>query len=268
MSSVVIVFSVVGVVTFELTWSGRNQSGLSGTSLRQLYAVGLRDSSEPSGYAPLGANSVPGFIRTYVQDFGGTSIPQGWDVFTGIPGGDPGAHFGAAHVVVDHGVLTLSTFRDSHFGGNWVTGGICSCGIPRLYGAFFVRSRVTGPGPNEAELLWPESDIWPPEIDFNESPSVASTSATIHWSVLNRFQQWFLHVNLTKWHTWGVIWTPTKVLLTLDGRQWGETTAIYKIPNVPMRLDLEQRTKCSQNVECPTQPTSLVVDWVEEFRPA
>ncbi len=265
---VIVLLTALVVTSYFVATRPRSRTVTTTTQPAAQYSMGVPNATEPSGYGPLRALALPGYARSYVEDFVGSAVPTGWDVFTGVPGGDPGGHFGAAHVSVAHGVLTLTTFKDPAFKGAWVTGGVCSCGYPQLYGAFFVRSRVTGAGPNEAQLLWPESNTWPPEIDFNESPSLKLTSATVHWSSQNRIQQWFLHVNLLAWHTWGVIWTPTKIILTLDGHIWGETLDSYKIPRVPMRLDLEQRTKCSQNVECPTRPTSMVVDWVEEFRPA
>ncbi len=81
------------------------------------------------------------------------------------------------------GELLLSTYRDKHYQNRWVTGGLCQCGLPHVYGAYFVRSRSTGVGPNEVELLWPENNQWPPEIDFNETPSAHQSSATVHWGV-------------------------------------------------------------------------------------
>jgi len=65
---------------------------------------------------------------------------------------------------------------------------------------------VTGAGPTEVELLWPTSNIWPPEIDFNESGSVTkSTSATVHYGTSDPIDQRTLMVDGTHWHTWGVI---------------------------------------------------------------
>jgi hypothetical protein len=265
---IIVLVATLVVTTFFVATRTRNGEVTTTTQPAPQYSLGVPNVNEPSGYGPLGAQAIHGFVQSYVQDFVGSVVPTGWDVFTGVPGGDPGGHFGAAHVSVGHGVLTLTTFKDPAYGGGWVTGGVCSCGFPQVYGAYFVRSRVTGSGPNEAQLLWPENDSWPPEIDFNESPSLKLTSATVHWSSHNHIQQWFLHANLSQWHTWGVIWTRREIVLTLDGHVWGRTTNAEEIPRVPMRLDLEQRTKCSQNVECPTRPTSMIVDWVEEYRPA
>jgi beta-glucanase (GH16 family) len=201
-----------------------------------------------------------------VNDFTTSSRPAGWYVFTGIPGGDPGAHFGGSHVVFGDGLLRLNTYRDPSWHDRWVTGGICQCGLSQTYGAYFVRSRVTAAGPNEAELLWPTAGTWPPEIDFNESGAIDSgTSSSIHSGASNHIDHRWLRINLTAWHTWGVIWNPESVIYTVDGQVWSSVAVASEIPRRPMTLDLEQRTKCSVGTQCPTRPVSMQVDWVAEY---
>jgi hypothetical protein len=230
------------------------------------YPVGTADSAEPSGYSPPSTSALPGYSQTYVNDFVGSTLPAGWDIFTGIPGGDPGGHFGASHVRVGGGMLQLLTYKDAQWNDNWVTGGLCQCGLVRTYGAYFVRSRVSGPGPNEAELLWPQQSVWPPEIDFAETGGLTTElSASLHYGVTNHIDQRFLGINMTKWHTWGIIWTPTSVTYTVDGQIWGSVSVQSEIPTIPMTLDLEQRTKCASGEDCPTHSISLQVDWVAEY---
>lgn len=213
---------------------------------------------------------MSGYTQTYVTDFPGTSIPAGWDVYHGNPNTDPGAQFGSAHVTVGGGMLSLNTWQDSAYGGEWVTGGL-STNISQTYGADFVRSRVTGAGPTMVELLWPANNQWPPEIDFAESDGGSSSlSATVHWgtSSSNHQDQRVLNgINLTQWHTWGVIWTPTTITYTVDGQVWGRVTNSSEIPNVPMTLDLQQQTWCgaSPSWACPSGPQSMQVDWVAEY---
>lgn len=235
-------------------------------AIKPQYAPGVVNAAEPSGMGPLVANAVSGFVESYVDDFNSDSLPTEWQRFSGIPGGDPTGQFSPAHVVVKNGILRLNTWRDPKFHKKWVTGGLCLCGRPLTYGAFFVRSRQTGSGPNEVELLWPEDNSWPPEIDFNESGGATiETSATIHWSVANHLAQNYLRVNLTKWHTWGVVWTPRSIKYTLDGFVWATDTIVGSIPSIPMTIDLEQRTICDPKSQCPTRPTSLLVDWVVQY---
>jgi hypothetical protein len=231
------------------------------------YPVGVVDHHEPSGVAPPGPNAYKGYARTYANDFGGSALPAGWAVFTGVPGGDPAGQFGARHVVVHNGLLRLNAWRDPAYGMKWVTGGLCHCGHPQTYGAFFVRSRVTGAGPNESQLLWPANNSWPPEIDFNETGAKdTSTSWTVHWGVLDNIAQKTLATRVTQWHTWGVVWTPTKITFVVDGLEWGSLDVHDAVPHLPMTLDLQQRTGCAPGFSCPESAQSMLVDWVAEYQ--
>lgn len=220
----------------------------------------------PSGALP--ATKLSGYTLAYCTQFTGTKLPKGWSKFAGVPGGDPTGLFVRSHVKVKDGELRLLTYRDVHKHDIWATGGSCLCALGETYGAFFVRSRVTGPGVNEIDLLWPVAKVWPPEIDFNESgASTAGTGWTVHYDANNQFVQAVTTVNLTKWHTWGVIWTPTSISFTLDGQPWGTVTNSAAIPNQAMTLDISQQTWCGQNNMCPTSPQTMDVDWVEIFTP-
>jgi hypothetical protein len=231
------------------------------------YPVGSVDASVPSGMA-LPTSGLTGYTLKYTQDFTGRSIPSGWYAFTGVPGGDPGGQFGASHVVVSHNLLQLKAYQDPAYNDDWVTGGICQCGLSYKYGAFFVRSRDIGAGPNQAELLWPKSNIWPPEIDFNENGGgLTQTSSTVHWGADNNIDQRHLSINMTKWHTWGVVWTPTSIIYVVDGRAWARIISPFEVPDVPMTLDLEQRTMCSEGRECPSVSSTMQVAWVAEYSP-
>jgi hypothetical protein len=253
--------------TAPLTASASSEKPQSSSlNLNGTYPVGVPDTSEPSGDAPPSATALTGYSLTYVNDFLGTTIPPGWDVFTGVPGSDPGGHFGISHVVVSDGMLELNTYRDPAWGNRWVTGGLCQCGVARRYGAYFVRSRYTAAGPNEAELLWPAGKVWPPEIDFNETGgSVTTTTTSVHFGKKNTIVRSEVNINMTQWHTWGVIWTPTLITFTVDGTIWGTFNVASEISKVPMTLDFEQRQICEEHRQCPTKPTSMQIDWVAEY---
>ncbi len=232
------------------------------------YPVGVSKSSEPSGLAPPGTNALraEGYQFSYSTDFTGTALPPGWLTFNGVPGGDVGGQFSSGHVSVAQGMLHLSTWPDPRYNGSWVTGGLCQCGLPHTYGAFFVRSRVTGPGPTIVELLWPIGNAWPPEIDFNETDGgVATTSATVHFRPGQQQDQVRLSINMTQWHTFGVIWTPSRVSYVVDGRVWGQIDKPNEISQVPMSLNIQQQTWCLSAFACPSAPQSALVDWVAEY---
>ena len=235
------------------------------------YPIGTLDASAPSGYAPPAANAMAGYTQSYVTDFNGSSLPSGWYTYSGQPGGDPGSQWGSSHVSVSGGILTLNAFQDPAYGGEWVTGGLCQCGVARTYGAYFVRSRVTGAGPTQVELLWPANNTWPPEIDFSEtSGGTGGSTASDIWasSGSSRSQvQSHVSIDMTAWHTWGVIWTPTTITYTVDGRVWGEVANSGSIPSIPMTLDIQQQTWCSSGYACPSAPQSMQVNWVAEYAP-
>ncbi len=241
----------------------------SSSTLRLLYPVGVPNSHDPSGRGEPGPTDLRGYRLTYATHFPGSRLPRGWYSFSGVPGGTVGDVFSPAHVVISRGVLQLNTFRDPRYQNRWITAGICQCGRPFTYGAVFIRSRITGPGPNSAELLWPYSNVWPPEIDIYEDlaqPQLATES--VHWGPPHRMETFQLrHFNTSAWHTWGVIWTPTSVTFTVDGYGWHRVVAPTPIPQIPMDVNIEQRTSCGTNSDCPSAPESLLVDWVAIYQP-
>jgi Glycosyl hydrolases family 16 len=233
------------------------------------YPMGVFDLKEPSYFAPPGYNALPGYARTYVDDFTKPLSSQQWFYFRGVPQGDASGRFDPEHVVVNHGELKIGTWRDPRFDDNWVSGGAGLYGEPMLYGAYFIRSRVTKPGPDTTELLWPQNDQWPPEIDIDESGKSSNS------------QSWFVHyenaqdqvfgtttIDIVHWHTWGVIWTPTSITFTVDGREWGQVTDPSEIPTLSMTLDLQSESWCGiSGSACPTADSTLLVDWVTIFSP-
>lgn len=236
------------------------------SDLNGSYPVGTVNSAEPSGYGPPSASALVGYHLSYMNDFTGTTVPPGWNVFTGIPSSDPRGHFGISHTVVSGGELQLNTYRDPQWQNRWVTGGICQCEVARVYGAYFVRSRITGAGPTQVELLWPVSNIWPPEIDFNETGgSATSTTTSVHWGATNHVVRSEININMTLWHTWGVIWTPKYVVYTVDGNVWGTFKIAADIPRVRMTLDFESRQECEEHRQCPAANESMQIDWVAEY---
>jgi hypothetical protein len=267
----VITLATAGVAFVVILWFGFLGAPPSAFKLlpvvHGIYPVGVKDAAQPSGFAPPSANAMKGYKLAYSNNFEGAVLPTGWSAFTGVPGGDPGGQFAANHVIVRGGMLELLTAKDPQYAMKWVTGGVCQCGLATTYGAYFVRSRVTGSGPNEVELLWPASNTWPPEIDFNETAgSLTSSSSTIHFSTINQIDQRTILINMNQWHTWGVIWTPDKISYLVDGQVWGTIATPSEISRVPMTLDLEQRSMCTTGRQCPHRPVSMDVDWVAEYR--
>jgi len=243
-------------------WPSATLAGAQTPSL-----VGVANHSEPSAMAPPLANALAGYHLTYVNDFNQSKLPKGWYPYSGLAGGIPTDRFSVRHDLIAQGILRLKTYQDPANGNRWTTAGICQCGRPFTYGAAFVRSRVTGAGVNSVELLWPNNNQWPPEIDFNEDLYKNDlTTATVHWAG-NQTDFHIMRINMLNWHTWGVIWTPTTILFTVDGRPWHEVTMASHVPHIPMNIDFEQVVKCPSVAYCPTQPSALLIDWVAEYQP-
>jgi hypothetical protein len=222
--------------------------------------------SEPSRLAPPPTHLLGGFTLSYCTDFPGRSIPPGWFKFSGVPGGDPSGLFARSHVAVSGGELSIKVMK--HPGSRWSSGGICHCGLPRLYGAFFVRSRVTGSGPDEIDLLWPVAHLWPPEVDFNESNAhTGTTTWSVHFGGTDSEVHGAARIDLLRWHTWGVLWTAQSIRFLVDGRLWGAVTKSSEIPHQPMTLDVQNQTFCGRGTECPAHPVAMQIDWVAEYAP-
>jgi hypothetical protein len=232
-----------------------------------LSPVGTPDKAELSGMGLPGPKALPGYTMLYASNFPGKSLPAGWASYSGPPANDRGAEYAITHVVVRGDSLRINTWRDPDFQNRWVTGGVCQCGLPQTYGAFFVRSRDTGGGATSVQLLYPESNVWPPEVDFNENEGqVNSTTSTIHFGPADQLDQRVLHINMLQWHTWGIIWSPTSIKYTVDGVLWASVNTAAEIPTIPMRLSLQQQTFCLQGRVCPSAPVSMLVNWVAEYR--
>jgi outer membrane protein OmpA-like peptidoglycan-associated protein len=230
-----------------------------------LFSVGEPDSTEPSGEAPPTTSVIPGYRLRDVTDFDSGTLPANWFVFSGTASGDSGSQWATSHVTVSNDMLQLNTFQDPSFNNDWVSGGICQCNRSYTYGAFFVRSRMTGPGPTQVEMLWPVRG-WPPEIDFNETYGGSSGSqATLHYTSANISLHRNISIDMTKWHTWGIIWTPVSIQYTVDGRVWGSINDPAIIPHQPMSLHFQQQTWCASNYACPTSPQSTQINWVASY---
>jgi len=232
------------------------------------FPTGTEDKHDPSGMGPPKADALAGYTQNYVTHFPGNALPAGWDAFSGIPSGVPDGQFGSAHSVVSGGLLRLDTWRDPSYHDRWVTGGVCQCGFAQTYGAYFVRSRLTGPGPNEVQLLWPAANVWPPEIDFNESGGgVTGSVATVHFGAADNIDQRKLTIDMDQWHTWGVVWSRNSIMYTVDGHAWGTITFPWEIPDQPMALHLQQQSSCALGLQyaCPHTPASMEIDWVAEY---
>jgi beta-glucanase (GH16 family) len=238
------------------------------------------NSPADSGAAVPGA--VPGWRLVYSTDFSGSSLPAGWDAYRGEPGGDPYGWWDPANVSVGGGALHLRTTsnNDPNQGGVASTGGVAFYGSPQTYGMYLVRMKgdyEPGLAINNLAILWPaDSNVWPPEVDFFQDlgGSRQTFSASLHAGpdgngsccVISSPTQ---DNNGTQWHTYGVEWTPTSIVYTIDGRQWGSTISRNQLgspaqwPTIPMNLTLQSQNQGSAQPANGTE--TMTVDWVAEY---
>jgi len=199
-----------------------------------------------------------------------------WGAYSGQPGGDPGGWWDPSHVVVRRGVLDLESYRDSRFGGRWVSGGVSSApAVRQRYGKYEVRFRMApGYGIGGTLLLWPSGPDWPPEVDFWENGGSGRdrhvATATVHYGADNSQIQHDVRADFSKWHTVGVEWTPGLLVFTLDGRRWARVSG-QAVPAEPMEMDIQaQAGSCGEAwAPCPSASTParvrLQVAWVRIY---
>lgn len=228
--------------------------------------------------------NIPGWRQVFEDNFAGTSLDFRWKSYWGVPAGDPGGFFDPRHVTVSGGELVISAYKDPRddawdAGPNtWVTGGVSSSpSFAQTYGKYLVRFRFgAGVGIAHTILLWPQSNVWPPEVDFSEDNGADRRTdyATLHFGANNAHVQKDLKVDLTQWHTLGVEWTPGRLVYTLDGKDWATVTGAA-VPSTPMTLDIQtQGWACGTSTweECPNATTpshvNLYVAWVVAYAPA
>jgi beta-glucanase (GH16 family) len=208
----------------------------------------------------------------YRQDFNGSVLPPGWSAYEGEPAGDPYSLWDPANVTVSGGALHL--LATSKSGGRYTTGGVDFLGNKQTYGMYLVRVKgdyEPGVQMSDIALLWPDSSVWPPEIDFFEDHggTRAGYMATVHLGPngdnSNQVHR-LVTSNATQWHTYGVQWTPTSITFTIDGHPAGAVVLNQGLPawpSIPMHLALQ-----SQNLGA-AQPSrtieTMTVDWVAEY---
>lgn len=108
------------------------------------------------------------------------------------------------------------------------------------YGYFQVTARIPkGDGLWPTLWLLPQSEAWPPEIDFQESidSNTYSTSDTFHPAAGGQYQLTYnsptdLSVG---WHTYAVDWEPGSITWYVDGHQVFTHTG-SNVPSQPMYL--------------------------------
>lgn len=229
----------------------------------------------PAPRLPAPTGDLPGWRSVFVDDFDRTELGDDWGAYSGRPGGDRYSLWAPSQVLLGDGSLRLRTERVD---GRWLSGGVSNFPVSRTYGKWEVQVRVD-PSDEVAYhlLLWPQDEVWPPEVDFAESfdGTRQTLNAFVHSD--EGVEDASLRVDMSQWHVVGVEWEPGVLRFTVDGQVWHETTEPGTVPDAPMWLALQSSSAaCQRSIEfdSPFEGCSLTdvppvadveVDWVAVY---
>lgn len=254
---------LVAVVTAAVVGGAMIDSSTTGDASR-LYVSG----------EPMPRGDLPGWRQTFADDFNEPELTDSWRRYSGIPGGSPQSEWQQDHVVLRDSQLVLEGTKEAD---GWVTGGVTNYPVTQLYGKWEVRFRADASDETTFHfLLWPQEDVWPPEIDFLENfgGDRQSGSSFLHYKDSDEPNgrgktERTVEADFTEWHTAGVEWVPGKVTYLLDGRPWA-TVEGDNVPDQPMWLGLQaQAVNCSSPaVSCTdgTTTANVMIDWVAVYQ--
>jgi beta-glucanase (GH16 family) len=216
----------------------------------------------------------PRWSLVFADGFDGQQLSSRWTSYEGAARTSPG-WFEPSHVTVSAGLMTISAYRDAAYSDKrWASGGIAVRDHrPQTYGKYLVRLRAdVGHGVALTALLWPDDESWPPEVNFVEDNGAerGTIYATVHYGADDRQITHSRAVDLTKWHVYGVEWTPGSIVYTLDGEPWASVQGEH-VPRRPMHLAIQTQVwEKGTTFETPVDPTTplrtnLQVDWVEQY---
>ena len=219
---------------------------------------------------------LPGWNQDFVDNFDSGLNTGVWGRYeTDSPTQGKASEWDAANAFTENGSLVIRTHDAG--GGDWRSGGVSSGpGFAAAQGKWAVRAKFDRAyGVSYAFLLYPQGGGWPPEVDFAEGVSGGDyVMSTLHWSSANLTDSRFNHdVDMTQWHTYGVILSDDKVEFTVDGSVW-TTIDNHGSPRIPMWLGLQAGAKhCAGSTgECLSSSTpkdsQITIDWAAHWTAA
>ncbi len=229
----------------------------------------------PSGVA-MPTGDVAGWRQTFAEDFN-SDFTARWNTYEGEPGGDPGGWWMPSHVSQRGGKLTIDAYEETTPNGRiYASGGVSNAKtFSQSHGRFEIRYRMQkGYGISYAILLWPTSNVWPPEIDIAEDNGRQRDKlwAYLHYGSDNRqMSRTTRGPDFSTWHTARLDWKPGELVYRLDGKVWATMTTA-NVPDNPMSIAIQtQAWECGKSYNaCPnsTTPTRVAmdVDWVVAYQ--
>lgn len=219
-------------------------------------------------WAPTGS---AGWKRDFYDNFTSSLNTKTWGRYNGKSTSSSLGSWVPENVVVQNQNMTITTVKRN---GVWTTGGVSSGpGAVFVQGQWLVRAKFDkAPGVGYGFLLWPDSGGWPPEVDFAEGAAgTTRTEAAFHWGTNHQIQKRYEPIDLTKWHTYGVMMHNNTLAFVIDGKVWYQMEHA-STPWNPMWLGLQANPKpCDGiNYQCVTTATpswsQIHIDWVAHYR--
>ena len=244
-------------------------------------AVPAADATTSDVWMAHAPRDVSGWEADFVDDFKTSINTSVWGRYEGGPAVGTQSIYRRENVVTDQsvqigdGVLRLSTTQSAD--GTWNSGGLSSGrGFAATQGKWVLKAKFDrAPGVGYAFLLYPKGGGWPPEVDIAEGtaggPHIMSTFHHGTTSNHQQVQRWLYGVDMTQWHTYGVVMEGDVMSFTLDGRVYA-SFAHAATPTMPMWIGMQAGVKdCSKSTgECLSSATptssSILIDWVAHYK--
>jgi len=218
-------------------------------------------------WAPAGTG---GWTRDFLENFDAPLNTNVWGRYRGRSSASTMSNWVPSNVYTSGGKLLINTINTN---GVWTSGGVSSgVGAVRTQGQWLVRAKLDrAPGIGYVFLLYPAGGGWPPEIDIAEGTGgQTKTMSVLHYDSDNKQVKKYLPLDITQWHTYGVIMYGSTISFTVDGAVWFSFVNAG-VPNVPMWFGMQTNAKPNDGVnwEWVTSATpkasKVAVDWVSHY---
>ena len=218
-------------------------------------------------WAPAGTG---GWTRDFLENFDAPLNTNVWGRYQGRSAASTISTWGASNVYTRQGKLLINTINRN---GVWTSGGVSSgVGAVRTQGQWLVRAKLDrASGIGYAFLLYPAGGGWPPEIDIAEGTAgQTKIMSVLHFDSANKQVKKDLHLDITQWHTYGVIMYGSNISFTVDGAVWFSFVNAG-VPAVPMWFGMQTNAKPNDGVNwewvtgATPNTSKIAVDWVSHY---
>lgn len=178
--------------------------------------------------------------RIFYRQFQLPLPPHTWTLYDGVPTCCPQSYWAPSHVVSRGGILRIQTYKDSRYGGRWVSGGTSMARlVNQTYGRWVIRFRMKRakgvgmdialrPSGGGTVLDWAEESSDKGAARRIETATLHYGGTRVHASV---------RADFTKWHRMTVAWVPGDMKVRLDGHTWAHYTS--HVPSSPMHMVMQ-----------------------------